>query len=370
MASTSINLNRTMMAKVPNQNDIKKNDEIEVEYNYYVTLVRQMLLPMSDDERTKIAKWIHFLVNPLNSAQPLELREKRNQYLFIICCGLLTGNINSFLKIARAKHLKVDKMKKSKNVKVAGTQIGVNAPPQKSVIADEHGFPQSLAVAINPLKLTTIDDVFERAEWQHCRFWEIRLQNAKEAEAALIKSSKSRVQSTKKGNDKNDCVVHGPNAECPQDLVNSKVGKCLDKQFEYLLALAESYKDLLRHDESKLNRVNLWLQKLSKIDSSKCVYMKGIRNDYIMVLIGYLVHAELKGPFEDLPAANLQPLTEAVATYIKKRKNESNDKSKVPLNPAGDTIEAFMNGMPTIEEGAFALLSLSGNVFSMKPTRQ
>lgn len=327
------------------------------------------MLPMAEDERAKIAKWIHFLVNPLNSAQPLELREKRNQYLFIICCGLLTGNVNSFLKIAKTKHLKSDKPKKSKFTKVAGTTIGGKMAPQKAMIADDHGFPLSLATAINPMKLTTIDDVFEQAEWQNCRYWDRRLQNAKEAETALIKSSKFRIQSTKKGSDKRSCSVHGPN-ECPQDLVNSKVGKCLDKQFEYLLALAESYKELLRNDGSKMSRVNLWLQALAKIDTSHCAHMKGIRNDYAMVLAGYLLNGELKGPFEDLPSANLMPLTKAIATYIAKRNFESRDKSKVPLNPAGDTIEAFMNNVPIIEEGAFALLSLSGNLFAAKPTRQ
>jgi hypothetical protein len=334
------------------------------------------MLPMAEEERAKIAKWIHFLVNPLNSAQPLELREKRNQYLFIICCSLLTGNVNSFLKIAKARHLKADKSKKStKFVRVAGTKIGGSAAPQKAMIADEHGFPQSLACAISPVKLTTIDDIFELAEWQQCRYWDRRLQNAKEVETVAVKSksSKTRVSSVaakKKATDKNSCTVHGPSGECPQDLINSKVGKCLDKQFEYLLALGESYKDLLRSDATKLNRASLWLQALAKIDSSHCAHMKGIRNDYAMVLIGYLVHGELKGPFEDLPAASLQPLTEAIATYITKRKIESNDKSKVPLNPASDTIESFMNGVPTIEEGAFALLSLSGDVFASKPTRQ
>lgn len=302
------------------------------------------------------------LVHPLNSAQSLEVREKRNQYLFIICGSLLTGNVSSFLKIARTKHLKADQPKKSKYAKVAGMKGGSMAPTRET-ISDENGFPRSLVSAISPLKMITIDDVFERAEWQNFRYWDRRLQNAKDAEAALLKSSK--MKTTKQG-DKNNCTIHGPNGECPKDLIDSKIGKCLDKQFEYLLALAECYKDLLRNDMNKLNRINLWLQALAKIDSMRCAHMKGIRNDYAMILIGYLIHAEVKGPFEEMPpATNLQSLSQAIATYITSRKSESSDKSrdKVPLNPASDTIEAFMMSVPTIEEGAFALLSLSGNLF-------
>lgn len=144
----------------------------------------------------------------------------------------------------------------------------------------------------------------------------------------------------------------------------------MDKQFEYLLAMAESYKELLRSDDisgDKVNRVNLWLQALSRIDKSACVHMKGIRNDYIMVLVGYLVNGELKGPFEDIPTEHLQPLTQAIATYIAKRalKDDLMEK-QVPLNPASDTIENFMNECPNVEEGAFALLALSGNIFNFR----
>lgn len=77
------------------------------------------------------------------------------------------------------------------------------------------------------------------------------------------------------------------------------------------------------------------------------------------------MNKELKGPFEDLPTERLQPLTQAIATYIEKRKKDgSGEKEDVPLNPVSDTVEAFMNTVPKIEEGAFAFLSLSGNLFA------
>lgn len=195
-----------------------------------------------------------------------------------------------------------------------------------------------------------------------------RLENEKSTQNALNKPSKVRIQPKKDSTNK--CSIHGPDGECPKDMANNKIGDCLDKQFEYLLAMAESYKELLRSDDvidDKVNRVNLWLQALSRIDKTACVYMKGIRNDYVMVLVGYLVNGELKGPFEDIPTQNLQPLTQAIATYIAKRalKDDVTDK-QVPLNPASDTIENFMNECPSVEEGAFALLALSGNILNFR----
>lgn len=211
-------------------------------------------------------------------------------------------------------------------------------------------------------------DILFRAEWQNGRFWEQRQANEKSAEKAIMKSSKARILAKQ---DSNKCSIHihGPDGDCPKDLINSKIGDCLDKQFEYLLAMAESYKELLRRDDGggeKVNRVNLWLQALSRVNKTACAHMKGIRNDYIMVLVGYLVNGELKGPFEDLPSENLQPLTQAIATYIAKRELKSDDDKKVPLNPASDTIENFMNECPHVEEGAFALLALSGNLFNFR----
>lgn len=322
-------------------------------------------------------------MNPLNEAQQLEFREKRNLYLFMICTALLSGNVIEFMNLSRKKHLMTDRKKVSKFTKVRGLKGpgAPSAPPianeqgkfnffiKKSTTITQYyhtGFPLTLKDALNPITLASFEDVLFRAEWQNGRFWEQRLENEKSAEKALMKSSKVRIQAKQ---DSNKCSIHGPDSECPKDLINSKIGDCLDKQFEYLLAMAESYKELLRRDDGggeKVNRVNLWLQALSRVNTTACAHMKGIRNDYIMVLVGYLVNGELKGPFEDHPTENLQPLTQAIATYIAKRALKDDDDKKVPLNPASDTIENFMNECPIVEEGAFALLALSGNLFNFR----
>lgn len=326
-------------------------------------MIRELspLFPENEQDRRKLLRWIHTLVHPLNATQTIEIRQKRNQYLFIICSALLTGNVGNFLKIARREHLRVDAPKKSKFVKVRGMR---SSAPVKPNIADKQGFPISLASAVNPLKLANPNDFLETPEWQKARFWTQRLQNEEaKQKATMKKSSKARVAQPKK--DEKKCTVHAN--DCPTTLVNSKIGKCLDNQFEYLLAMCESYKELQR-ESGRSSKINAWLQTLAKIDKDCCANMKGIRNDYAMILVGYLVNCELKGPFEDFPSQNLQPLTESIATYIQKRSIDVKAKSKnVPLNPASDTIESFMINLPKIEEGAFALLSLSGNLFTPMP---
>lgn len=97
----------------------------------------QPFMPEEKKERDRISQWIHFLVNPLNEAQLLEFREKRNLYLFMICTALLSGNVIEFMNLSRKRHLKADKPKNSKFNKVRGMK-GNLAPPLPS-IANEQG---------------------------------------------------------------------------------------------------------------------------------------------------------------------------------------------------------------------------------------
>lgn len=318
---------------------------------HFSILVRDLepFMPENQQQREQLMRWIHLLVDPLTSAQDIESRAKRNRYLFMICSSLMTGNVLEFMRIVGGKHLKADA--KRRPVRVAGMKSLQKADP----VADTQGIPVSIVKALNPLKF---DAIHSYPEWERSKCWDVRLQTIGDAEKVAMKDAKSRIQ-VKKTEQK--CSVHDAE-ECPQDEVQKKIGVCLDFQFTYLLTLAESYQQLL---ESEKEKTNLWLQALAKVDKDACVDMKGIRNDYMMLMVGYLVNNELKGPFEDLPTGRLQPLTQAIATYIAKRKTETkNAKAKPPLNPVSDTVEAFMNHVPKIEEGAFAFLSLSGNLFA------
>lgn len=313
-------------------------------------MIRELepFMPENQQQREKLTRWIHLLVDPMTSAQDIQLRVKRNRFLFMICASLMSGNHLEFMKIVGGKHIKEDSKKMPRKV------AGLTTPQMPEAIADAQGIPKSIAVALDPVKFESIE---AHPEWLRQNSWNVRLQAANDVQKIALKESKSRIKLKKP---ENLCSVHD---ECPDSKVGQKVGRCLDRQFEYLLTLAESYQQLMADNK---DAINVWLQALSKIDKSFCLEMKGIRNDYMMLLSGYLLCQELKGPFEDLPSERLPPLTQAIATYIAKRKQQqTNDgKGKAPLNPASDTIEAFMNHVPKIEEGAFAFLSLSGNLFT------
>lgn len=267
----------------------------------------------------------------------------------MICTSLMTGSHLEFMKMVGGKHIKADAKKKP--IKVAGMPTAQKPDP----IADAHGIPVSIAKALDPKSFEAIDTF---PEWEREKCWEVRLQTIQDAQKIALKDSKIRIQAKKI---ERNCSVHDTEV-CPQDDVDKKIGKCLDNQFMYLLTLGESYQLLMQNEKEIINQ---WLQALAKVDKTSCVQMKGIRNDYMMLLVGYLVNNELRGPFEDLPTERLPPLTQAIATYIAKRKLEGKPPTKegVPLNPVSDTVEAFMNHVPKIEEGAFAFLSLSGNLF-------
>lgn len=303
-------------------------------------------MPENEDHRNKLMRWVHFLVDPFTS-MATEHRVKRNRYLCMICTSLLTGNCLEFMKIVGGHHVKADAKRKPARV------AGVKQPQQPELIANDQGIPLTIVQALNPSTFAAIDTY---PEWEREKSWDIRLEAIKDADKLALKDPKLRMHRQK---DVKKCSIHVD--ECPTDEVFKKVGQCLDNQFKFLLTLSESYQQVMTSEKEK---INLWLQALSRVDKDACVEMKGIRNDYIMLIIGYLVNGELKGPFEDFPTGCLQPMTQAIATYIAKRKNEPKDeKGKVPLNPVSNTVEAFMNSVPKIDEGAFALLSISGNLF-------
>lgn len=345
-------------------------------------MIRQLEPTMSKnvEYRTSLQRFIHMLVDPMTTAQPYDLRVLRNRYLFMICVSLMTKNEVEMLKLVFDKHkahdansLKVTKPKPK--AKVAGFKVpkatAAKVPPVVPVapvvikIADDDGMPLSIVSALTPKALSK--KIWTEAEWEREKSWEVRKQLVKDAEAILAKLPKPRV--VKKSNEKvrvTSCSVHnGP--ECPTNPSDVKIGKCLDLQFAFLLNRVEFQVKILlamKQLATEQEKINLWLHALSSIDDRSCCQMKGIRNDYIMLLLGYVRTKELKGPFEDFPPEHLQPLTRAIATYIAKREQIPTPKEKAPLNPIGDTVEDFMNKLPNIAEGAFALLSLSGNLFN------
>lgn len=326
---------------------------------------------VTSPDRKKLERWIHLLVNPIGSsaavpaaaaataAAPDPNRVKRNLYLFMLCTGLMTGTYKSFLSVSRKAHdMKQKKFHPTRRVR------GLGAAPSNASIIDELGVPKSLELALEPSTFAVGSAV--EAQWQCRHEWDVRRAADEEVRKARLKIKNFRLQQKPAAVKAKLCSVHTNDVDCPKDQVKEKIGKCLDAQFNYLLTLAANY------PASTHSTFVLWLNALSRIGKDACVNMKSIRNDHIMLLVGYLLYGEVKGPFEVNPREPLEPLHDTIASYITKKTATVDSKKKPtttrsnapPLNPVSDTIEAFMNTVPRIDEGAFALLTISGNFFN------
>lgn len=80
-----------------------------------------------------------------------------------------------------------------------------------------------------------------------------------------------------------ECSVHACKAECDAD---HQLDQILDQEFQFLLYIARPYAAMLKGRFDR-TRVATWLQTLCTIHGEgACSSMRGIRNDYIMALLG------------------------------------------------------------------------------------
>lgn len=320
-------------------------------YLSFSVLARQLTGSlMNEERRNEFITWIHLLVNPLIiSSQEESIRVKRNRYLFLMVVSMLNNEHDDFLRKVSKAHKKFDFKKKS--VKVAGMRG--SAPrdaPEK--IANEKGIPNTIQSALPPTRL--LDSHNPNPEWERQRTWDDFLESINK-----VKTQNSKKKLCKAEKFEQKCIFHHLN-KCEITPVSQKIGHALDLQFEFIIALARNAAMALANS---MQQTTVWMQALCEIDKTFCTEMKGIRNDYACLIIGYMTNNQLDGPFEDPPTRPLCPLHEAAMKYARRRP-AGLDTSQVPLNPVSDTVENFMNECPLIDEGAFAFLSLSGSMFS------
>lgn len=110
-----------------------------------------------------------------------------------------------------------------------------------------------------------------------------------------------------------ECSVHSHTDQCKRDHAldqvtetkKSKTGilislrlKILDQEFQFMLYLARPYASLLHNNDDR-TKIATWLQTLCTIHEGSCSSMRGIRNDYMMALLGYnLTSTPLISPFK------------------------------------------------------------------------
>lgn len=205
----------------------------------------------------------------------------------MICSALATGNHLEWMEFVAALHTKHDKRKpraagsRARSARPAPPDVQPEAPQR---IADDEGFPNSLGDALDPSSFPEIETV--QPEWERQNHWEQRVKMFESSNQVVVKKSKVRVRTTAKQAEPEStryCTVHH-GQPCPQSKANEKIGSSLDNQFNYLLSLAESYKIFVDVNDS--DRCNLWMQALARIGRDWCVNMKGIRNDYMVLLCG------------------------------------------------------------------------------------
>lgn len=147
------------------------------------------------------------------------------------------------------------------------------------------------------------------------------------------------------------CSIHHPNT-CPADEMNCSIGATLDRQFQLFLHLAMPFVCKLPHALHRQKAAG-WLQRLCSNGNGICALTKGIRNDYMMLLLGYLSSGLLTEPFQHYATDKLVPL-----------KDLKFDTELRPNNKPDDPrVGRLIKDMPLpTEQGAFAFLSITGDM--------
>lgn len=143
------------------------------------------------------------------------------------------------------------------------------------------------------------------------------------------------------------CGIH-KNEPCPSDPADEHIGKVLNNQFQFFLHLAHKHVHRLPQAMYRL-RAAVWIQTLCCIPHESCALMKGIRNDYMMLLLGYIESGLLLGPFQQFPPDQLISLKEA-AEQLPDAESDYASNSEV---------DEMLRKMPRPEYGAFAFLGIS-----------
>ncbi|RZF34270.1 hypothetical protein LSTR_LSTR010244 [Laodelphax striatellus] len=281
--------------------DYEHLNALNTEFIYYSTTLKAVAPTMSSvSMRAKLVPWIKKLFGP--EYQACFFQDKRNKYLLYMTLRILTDDISGVFD---------------------------NDPP---------------CGALAPIE-ELVGEKKGPAKWENDTTWE-RLLEGLPPERAMM-----------------GCSIHDEDCNSVQDTENVLPSALLDLEFRYFLHLARPYAALLMIPEDKA-KVAVWMQTLATIRSTACLGMKGIRNDYMQTLLGYILDLRATGPFQEFPPpGSLQPLQEAAKYYAQKH----------PFtDPSSREANDFLISQPTPENGAMCYVAVSGdmvetNLVSTKP---
>lgn len=295
---------------------VRGAQDVDNEFRYYSKLIKDFMLTMTrTEDKQALLPWINKVANPAYNVALL--KTKRNHYFFMICCSAMIDSVEEPFNIL---------------------------PPNLSL-------PDVFTIAAPQLPPMA---------WERDQTWREELEGLhkivkdwEEADAREEDPTKKKMydplQILKK------CDRH--KRVCKQDAeVEGHVGGILDDLFQYYLYLSKPYAAMLARPSDRL-RAGKWIQALCKVDKSSCGPMKGRRNDYMMLLGGHLANQDLVGPFEDYPPSVLVPLDKL--SLFKPNTQPITD----PTHPR---VSEFFREVPKPDEGAFAFIAVSGDMYKPK----
>lgn len=321
---------------------VEDADSINIEFVYYTAMLKKFASNLSrEKDKEKVIPWIRKLYAAEYATEFFKV--KRNRYLFTMILSILNDEMYGVFK---------------------------STPP-----AGPLKKPESFAVLSMPLTTWELDNMWEEmlnsggsestfACGMHAKC--IEEENAEDEEEEQEENAENLAPE-----DGNEQAADAPEGERrkPKMTKSKKAiySSLLDWEFQYLLHIARPYAALMTTVQDK-TRVAKWLQKLCGIRMDiACSKMKGIRNDYMMALLGYLYDLRLTGPFEQPPPTG--PL-EHLDKVMEKLKDS------YPLTvPAQNDVNEFLSEQPTpAEGGAFCYIAISGdlqatNLIKSKPVK-
>lgn len=309
---------------------IANDDSVNIEFVYYTSMIKKFAPSLSKEkDKEKVIPWIRKLYAPEYATEFFKI--KRNRYLFAFTLTILNDEMYGVFK----------------TIPPAG--------PLKT--------PESIAVPIMPLTTWEIDRMWEEVivdedkdnkpfcsmhekcpeeeneEGKNDDEEEKYLKDVPEEDRSFYEEKKS-AKSEKKRDEKNKKAL---------------LSSLLDWEFQYLLHIVRPYAALITNVSEKA-KVAKWLQKLCGIRMDMaCSKMKGVRNDYIMALIGFLYNLRLAGPFENLPPNG--PLES-----LEKAMDKIKDGYPLTVPTQNDVDEFLADQPPPADGGAFCYIAISGDL--------
>jgi len=329
-ASVRTGLSRTSTVIFPTHEKVvcvANEDSINIEFVYYTAMLKKFAPNLSKEkDKEKVIPWIRKLYAAEYATEFFKI--KRNRYLFMMIISILNDEMYGIFK---------------------------SNPPSGPLKS-----PDSFVVPTIPLATWEVDDM-----------WEEMLKGTENDTAICSLHDKCPKDDDDENEDNSDVDTSNMSETEKQQLAdelkekkenetivkNKKVllDSLLDWEFQYLLHVARPYAALMTTVQDK-TRVAKWLQKLCSIRFDvACSKMKGVRNDYMMALLGYLYNLRLTGPFEHPPPDGPLETLETVMDRLK---------DTYPLTvPTQADVNEFLSDQPTpADGGAFCYIAISGDL--------